>query len=521
MLDEAEARQLPALIAEWSERSDALSWIARALQLDLPLLIERPELVLTCLYRRCHWLGDREMFYPKRGEAPREAKGAAALVDEWVAARPGRWLRALRPPRFPLEAAIVEEYRTSIEGDAWFSADSSVIGVAGKDGSRVAWERVTGRRIDRFPESPTPRWRHEYAVGRISLVASDRRLDLSIPDAETASTAFDLGDELFLVETWWEEDPYDYYNHAYVLYLVDCSTGRIQWRTEGRARAAIRIGDTLVTQAEAITTRSLATGATLSSRGFGHSYSGTFSPDGRVIASRDRSVIRIWDLAALAKVEPSRVVGGELSPDGTRLLAGAMLCDAQTGAVIAEIPFNGRGEWLEGGPPSNAWELVDNVIVEVMPWRVTIWSSATGEALADYQCSAGVRDSVRNDPRGRYLALFRHPDRLRVLDTLSGASLFQATVNVVEPRFRDRSFGFSESGDELWWETEQGSFAVPTGAWQPIREAPIPEQRARSIEVTDGLLVVGELAAPMDSAQAESTRDGSIFVGADHYRIEG
>ena len=71
LLDEAEARQLPALIAEWSERSDALSWVARALQLDLPLLIERPELVLTCLYRRCHWLGDREMFYPKRGAVPR------------------------------------------------------------------------------------------------------------------------------------------------------------------------------------------------------------------------------------------------------------------------------------------------------------------------------------------------------------------------------------------------------------------------------------------------------------------
>ena len=127
---------------------------------------------------------------------------------------------------------------------------------------------------------------------------------------------------------------------------------------------------------------------------------------------------------------------------------------------------------------------------------------------------------MRNDPRGRYLALFSHPDLVSVLDTLTGTTLFQTTATVLEPRFRDRSFGFSESGHELWWQTAVGSFAVPTNTWQPIREAPVPEVRSRWIEVTDGLLVVGELAAPMDSAQVQSTRDGQIFVGADHYRVE-
>ncbi len=50
---------MPALIAEWGDRDDAYRWIARSLQLDLPLLIERPELVLACLYRRCFFFNDR------------------------------------------------------------------------------------------------------------------------------------------------------------------------------------------------------------------------------------------------------------------------------------------------------------------------------------------------------------------------------------------------------------------------------------------------------------------------------
>ena len=40
VIDEADARQLPSLIAEWSDGSETQRWIARALRIDQALLTE-------------------------------------------------------------------------------------------------------------------------------------------------------------------------------------------------------------------------------------------------------------------------------------------------------------------------------------------------------------------------------------------------------------------------------------------------------------------------------------------------
>ena len=54
--------------------------------------------------------------------------------------------------------------------------------------------------------------------------------------------------------------------------------------------------------------------------------------------------------------------------------------------------------------------------------------------------------------------------------------------------------------------------------WQPFELAEVPPQPPNPATVQDGLLVVGDLAAPMDSTHA--TSHGAIFVGGDHYRLE-
>jgi hypothetical protein len=516
VLEEAEARQLPALIAEWSERSDALRWVARALQLDLPLLIERPELVLTCLYRRCRWLGDT-VFYPKRGPVPAEAEDLAGLIEEWSDARPRRWLRAVRPPPFPLDAGIIEEYRTSLVGEIRFSADGTLIGVVGETG----WERATGRKVDVRDrlEAPTSKWSHERAQGRISLVAKDGpRLDLAVED-ERVLRAMELGDDLVLVQASFDADPYEDVT-THVLYLVDAAAGQIRWRVEGDCRAAIRNGDILCTFGDAYIERSLATGADLAHRPFPYSHTMVFGPTGRIVATRDDSVIRVWDLDQLgAHAVRCRASGGTISADGTRLLSDA-LYDARTGALIAAIPFSGRGNWLEGGPPGGAWALVDHSVVEVL-WRTRVWDSRDGRLVIEYdQFSVNARDVIRHDPLGRYLAIFKHPNRLTAHTIHTGATLFETTVELVDRGYRDRAFGFSDSGEDLWWETADGCYAAATASWQTRRvEAPL-EPPSRELEIRDGLLVVGDLAAPMDSKEATRSRDGRVVVGADHYVLE-
>ena len=138
--DEAEARQLPALIADWTGAPALRGRIARALRIDLALLEARPELALPCAYRR------------------------APFQDTQLLTRP--WLRALRRPT---DDGTREEYRTGADGPIAFSADAAAIGVVGA----IAWERVTGRAADpRLLVAPRrPRWEHDARWGAFAAGA--------------------------------------------------------------------------------------------------------------------------------------------------------------------------------------------------------------------------------------------------------------------------------------------------------------------------------------------------------------
>ncbi|HEY6036658.1 MAG TPA: hypothetical protein VIV58_20415, partial [Kofleriaceae bacterium] len=85
VIDEADAGQLPVLIDDWLTAGDARHWIARALKLDLAVLVERPELVVPCLLRRCAWIGAEYPQISRRGEPPIEAVAVRGLARSWEA----------------------------------------------------------------------------------------------------------------------------------------------------------------------------------------------------------------------------------------------------------------------------------------------------------------------------------------------------------------------------------------------------------------------------------------------------
>ena len=436
--------------------------------------------MLPCLYRRCVWFGDTA-FYERRGEVPAVAAELAAIVNDWIEQQPRRWLRALRPPHYPLDAGIVEEYRTSLKGDLRFSTDGLLIGVVGEPGS-VGWERLTGRRIDvrDLIARSTPTWSHESAEATLSLVSATRRWDLPIDAAETMSGSFDLGDDL------------------------------------------VRIGDTLhtVVNRKGVIRYALASGEAIGGQPLPYVSSPVLSPDGRFVAARDESVIRVWDLAQTGQsLATCRVRGGEISPDGKRVLAGDCLCSAWSGELIAEIPFSGRGNLLEGGPPTGAWSHANGVVLQVL-WGVTVWDSADGKQIAHYDFDTNARDAVAIDPLGRYFAFFEHPERLAVYELRTGAVLFETRAELQRMAFRSLTFGWTRDGATLWWQTVH-QFVRGVSAntdWQPFELAEVPPQPPNPATVQDGLLVVGDLAAPMDSTHA--TSHGAIFVSGDHYRLE-
>src|SRR5207248_11045016 len=95
------------------------------------------------------WLGsaDEAAFYRTLPPAPPDAAELHALLAPDAIGRGRAWLRALRPPEVPLDAGVVEEYRTAIEGAVRFSDDGATIGVVGAAGA-IAWDRATGRLVD-------------------------------------------------------------------------------------------------------------------------------------------------------------------------------------------------------------------------------------------------------------------------------------------------------------------------------------------------------------------------------------
>ena len=522
VLDEAYARQLPALIAEWLQSPGDRAWIARALRIELALLTEHPELALPCLYRRCAYLGDEDGFYTERPElGPLHA--LQGRISAWAehAARP--WLRALRPPPIPLDGAVVEEYRTSERGALW--ADGDRIGVG-----TVAWERATGRRVAARPpvRAAVAPWERdaEHSWGRCVLVRDGRRVDIAMSPDDFVRAAVALDDDLAVIHGD-DLDCEDFYG------VIDTRTGRVLWRREGTCTATVVLDHErmLVAREHGIDTVRMTTGERLS--GFRCPLVGELValPDGNV-ATRLGDVIRVWSVAeALARpqvVHPSTNswTRAAFSPDGKRLVTGHSLCDAQRGHFIARLATNGPRGWLEGGPPEGCQRLCIGVFAEITPFGLTLWDADTGNKLvSDRERRARAGDCVAFDPRGEYHAIWERGGTLRV-HRLREGTLVRELAEPLPDWNQPRVLGFSADGSLLAWISATGHRRVMRLAAPFAVSALAPDEHPwesppTELRVTDGLLVFGDARIPCDDTTVVVSPDGHAVAGlATHCRLE-
>ncbi len=527
VIDEAGARQLPVLIDEWWEAHDVRRWLARALRIDLALLTERPELTVPCLHRRCAWLGGpaEAGFYAERPEVPRDAAALRELVDGWRSGRP--WLRALRPPPISLDSGVIEEYRTSLRGELRISDDAETIAVVGEDGA-IAWDRWTGRRVvgarARIPAPPEvpQRWRvADSSWGRLVLERDGGRIELAHYDEYgDPVSARQLSDELVIVSGGGEHS------------LVDVRTGRVAWTANGDAVDLVRSPDgerLFRAGANAVEIAALATGETLASWPVPGVERLVLASDGAV-ATCSGGVVRVWDPSIAAKAWTRMRAGRgpvQLSPGGARLLTGDLLCDARTGTAIASIPLT-TGRWLEGGPPPGYQRLTDAGVVEILPSGLQLWDARDGSrVLHDRARRASIGDAVAFDPGGAWHAIAspgRDP-RLRVHALLSGELLFEQKIRRLARRDGVPALGASPDGHQLWWETLDGerwmlSLDEVTRPRRLGDGAPTPhEPEPVTIDVRDGLLVVGDAAIPCDDELAVASPDGRTFASSTSHHV--
>ena len=503
VIDEADAGQLPILIDEWSAAGDARHWIARALRIDLPVLVERPELVVPCLLRRCEWVGAEFPPYERRSEPPAEAAAVRGLARSWDHSWPRPFLRSLRTPQVPLDGGVVEEYRSSAPGALWLTP--SHVGL----GDGVAWDRASGRKVTMaMPPGREQEWKLDRK--RRQLESDDRIWPLPLELEHEPTRLFELDDELALVTASFDEgygESYEYFTYVIDLRLgiklasfpVDCSS-------------AARHGDLIY--------------ATSDGRFFAWSLTGEPPRHGDVagdgimmcadgsFATRSGHVVRVYDparigLASFSDVHTRGLV--ELSPDSTRALVGQVVCDAHTGEQLAELRFHGLGNWLEGGPPRDCRALCDDVVIEIMPFGYHLWDSTTGDTLVDERNHrASARDAVAFARNGRSHAVLTGTT-LRVYDNHSLHVLHETELALVDAW--DRRIELSYDGSTLWWGSRKD-------ALQPLQLRPgraaLAEPRAAAI--SDGLVTLGELALPIDDVRAEVSADGLVILGGSaHY----
>ncbi len=512
LLDEAEARQLPALIDAWQGFDDARTWIARALRIDLALAIERPEIVLPALYRRCVRFGDDERFF-KRNIQPRHAREASALVEEWIAAwAPGRhWLRSLWPAAVALDAGVVAEYRTEIAGQIVFSSDGLFVGSVGNT-DRVVWERATGRRMPGAQLDRPPRdtdWEVEdVGEGRIVLVTHDRKIEIAVGGYEEANGLDVLSPEIAMVR--------GIDGDGYVYWLVDLVRGRIITQGEGVPMAYAGAGQRCYVAVRDVI-HAFDGGGPIGSWTCPKVTSLAIAPD-HLIATRSDHVIRLWDpdLAIAAGVQ--RATDEPLpattmwSPDGALLFSSGRLVDASTGNVITELRVADWSGAIEGGPPDRYQAFTELGVVETSTRGLRVWDRGGALVLEDRERIAWSHDGVAIDPTGRRLALHRG-DRLSVTALLVGTLVFEQEVELAGG-WGDLQLGFTDAG-ELWWETKAGErWLLAADSVEPQRtetDAP-PFEGEPALESRDGLLVVGDAALPVDEPVKQAPH-GQLYAG--------
>lgn len=515
ILDEAHARQLPALIAEWERTTDERFWLARALRIDLALLVERPALVVPCLYRRCAHLGAEHDFYAERPPPPADFTALRALVAGWAEDTPRPWLRAARPIPTPLDGALREEYRGAV-GATWASRDGAWLGAVGPP--RVAWERATGRRLADAnivdEPSPAPRpWTFMGAESSFVLARDDTHLEIVLDDGLRALSAVTLSDDLVVVhgdEPW--ESP--------IFFVVDTRAGRVRWRgTDEPQTLAVR-DDTLVATfyGNLLRVYDLATGVVrraASLPGTGIMLLG----DGALVSRGNR--IGVWDFTETRSVRLRAHGNVDVSLDGARVVTGTLLCDVRTGRVIADLPlYRPRSQWHDSQLPRTSRRIAGDVFAELSPDGLARWRLVDGAALPVIRARvANGLDHCAWDPQGCFVAVWSSSYALAIWSLEDGAEVARFTQR---HDGRRQPFGFSADGAQLVWGAANGVIGVHLAA--PTQIVPMNADRIAArppaVRTRGGLLVAGDAVIPCDGTMI-ATPDGRAFVSCEeHYVLE-
>lgn len=492
LLDEAEARQLPALIDAWESTDDARHWIARALRIDLALAIERPDLVLPMLHRRCVRFGDDAPWFT-RAAPPRHASEAAALVEAWLAEwSPGRsWLRAMWPPPVALDAGVIAEYRCTEAGGLAITDDR--VGVVAEPG--VVWERATGRRIPGATLTlgqSEPTWELERTQGKIVLTSGRRTIELPTGHDEDPNAYQELSPEVGLVR--------GFDSDGYYWWLIDLPRGRLIQSGEGTPTAsAAGRGKTFIALRSAIHIFNR-TGR-VGSWSCPDVHALAVAPDGS-LASRSAQLIRVWtpSEAVAAKVErrheplPATTLW---SRDGSQLVSAGRLCDARTGKVIATLDVADWSGVIEGSPADNFQGFTEQGFVETSHHGLRVWDRRGQRVVDDPARRAWGPRGVAIDPTGRRYALStrRH---LEVTTLIGGETVLSEWVDMAG-EWDEFRFAFTAAG-ALWWELVNGErWLLGPDSTTPVRTTDDrPSLHLAALDPHEGLLVVGDAALPLD-----------------------
>ncbi len=494
LLDEADARQLPALIEAWERTDDARRWIARALRIDLALAIERPDLVLPALHRRCVRFGEDAQWFTRTAPPP-HARETAALVADWIAEwSPGRtWLRAMWPPPVALDAGVIAEYRYNLRGSIAVTADQ--IGVV-SDRECIVWERATGRMLvgaTLVVDRPATTWELTKGVeGRIVLASGGHTIELPIGDEEEANRHEELSPEIALVSGL-DSD-------GYIWWLIDLEHARLIHTGYGVPSASAGRGGKIFVAIRNVIHMFDRSGE-LGSWSCPNVDDLAVAPEGSLAASTG-PLIRVWNpseaLAANVQRRHDPMPATTLwSPDSSQLVSAGRLFDATTGDVIAELDVADWSGAIEGGPAEDYQGFTERGFVEASHRGLRVWDARGVRVVDDRARSVWGSKGVAIDPTGRRYATATEA-HLRVTTLFGGEAVFARDLELAG-EWRDRHFAFTPTG-VVWWELANGErwLLEPDSTTPVITTDDRPAIEIAELNTREGLLVVGDAALPLD-----------------------
>jgi WD40 repeat protein len=474
----AVAGTLPTLVAELHGHSERHRWLARALRVDLATITAHPQLAFPCVWNRSLSF-DRARLGFRLSPPPADVPSLHTLLERWrteYGTRP--WARSLRPPCFPLDGALREEYRGDYRDTLDVAIDDANIIVRGH--TTVAWDRERGICVPCPEERPQigKSWKVDLLPagthwGRYRIVDKTSEtivLDSRVNDDDSFQTFAVTPDGRWIVTGGW----FDEYQGTVCLFERD--RGTMRWRTElvEQVSAVTASADGAVVAAFSsgmVTFLDGSNGRTISSAFVGAG-SGALDASGRYLVTHTSRALRVWEVAALCQnaeglrgVEDG-FVGATFSPDGRTLLTGAALCDALDGKLLAVLEVDGPG-YLEGGPPEKGRALSNDRFVELAPFGLQVWETVAGRTVVDDPSRGATRrDEVRVGRDGRHYVRARAGQSRRELGMLAILAVDGGRISEIPPT-DVRTFELDPDGMRLATGHADGTvrvWRVPDGA---------------------------------------------------------